>query len=207
MRCLLCGRELGKGSLRDVMIGDDPICEACRKQWKKRKIHFLLNGIRVDSDYVYNEAFASCLIQYKESRDEALKDTFLYEVKRKLKIRYRGYTLLMMPSSTEKQKERGFSHLKRMYECIGLPIMEPFEKMENLSQKGMNKEERKKMSSEIRLVNSHAVPEKIVLCDDTVTTGATLEGALSCLNRKEHSIRIYAVSANERWLKGRPLHR
>ena len=199
MKCLLCGKELGKGSLRDILIGDDPLCEECRSQWQKRPLVTELDGIRMDADYVYDHAFSSALIQYKECHDEALQKIFLYEVRGKLRRRYRGYTLLMMPSSMEKYRERGFSHLRRMYSCLGLPVLEPFVKKDDRTQKKMNRKEREGMIHDIRLDSSIMIPEKIVLCDDTVTTGSTLRGALSCIDRNRHEIRIYSVSANASW--------
>lgn len=199
MRCLMCGKELGKGSFRDILIGEDPLCTDCRKQWMKRPLVTKLDGIRMDADYEYDAVFSKCLIQYKECGDEALKNVFLYEVKKKLRRRYRGYTLLLMPSSMKKYQERGFSHLRRMYSCLGLPMMEPFIKKDERTQKEMNREERRKMVHDIILDPAYAVPEKIVLCDDTVTSGSTLRGALSCLDRNRHEIRIYCVSANASW--------
>ena len=81
MRCLMCEKELGYGSLTDILFGDDPLCHACRVKWKKKRIRFMFEGHRLRSSYVYNEAFSSCLIRYKELGDEALKDAFLYEDK------------------------------------------------------------------------------------------------------------------------------
>lgn len=201
MKCLMCGKELGKGSFRDILIGEDPLCSDCRKQWTKKSLHTTLDGIEMDADYLYDSAFSSCLIQYKECGDEALKNVFLYEVKGKLKRRYHGWTLLMMPSSMSKYQKRGFSHLRRMYSCLGLPMMEPFYKTEDKSQKEMRGQERRKMAEEIILDHHISLPRKIVLCDDTITTGSTIRGALSCLNPDKHEIRIYSVSANRFWYK------
>ena len=78
MRCLLCGCEMQQGSLRDILFNEDIICEACRSKWERKKIDFRLDGIRVRSDYVYNDAFSECLIQYKECCDEALKDLIFF---------------------------------------------------------------------------------------------------------------------------------
>ena len=66
MRCLMCGKEMKQGSFRDILFEEDLLCENCRSGWDKRKIEFRLDGIRVRSDYVYNDAFSNCLIQYKE---------------------------------------------------------------------------------------------------------------------------------------------
>lgn len=201
MRCLLCLKEMGKGSIRDILWEEDLICEECRRQWERKDIRFQMDGITVRSDYVYNKAFSSCLIQYKELCDEALKDVFVKEVRKKMKRRYHGYTLCMMPSSNSKVQARGFHHLQGMYESIGLPILDPFEKIDERDQKKAGRQQRQMMMKDIRLKEGIDLPKKIVLCDDTITTGSTLKGALACIDRARHKIQIYCVSANRLWLK------
>lgn len=201
MQCLMCRKELGGGSLKDIFEGNDPLCESCRKMWEKKKIMFEMDGVRVCSDYVYNKAFSSCLIQYKECGDEALKDVFLFEIKNKLKRRYHGYTLLLMPSTEEKVNERGFYHLEKMYACLGLKMVNVFQKKTAMSQKKMTASMRKHMEHEIVLKENIQLDKKLLLVDDTITTGSTLKGALSCLNKNAHQIEIYCVSANHSWLK------
>ena len=201
MRCLMCGKELGYGSLSDIISGEDPLCMECRRKWQKRRISFCFEGIRLRSSYVYNEAFSKCLIQYKELADEALKDVFLYEDLRWFQRMYRGYQLVMMPSSLHKLQSRGFSHLRQMFECTGMEIIEPFVKPDEGDQKGKSKVMRHAIESGIVLKPDAQLHKKIVLCDDTITTGSTLKGALKALAGMDLKIRIYTVSANYRWLK------
>ena len=200
MRCLLCGCEMQQGSLRDILFNEDIICEACRSKWERKKIDFRLDGIRVRSDYVYNDAFSECLIQYKECCDEALKDVFLYRIKDVIRKRYKGYTVCLMPSSTKKLAMRGFNHLAGMYENLGMKMIEPFEKVEEKDQKGAGRMERRSMEHGIRLKPDVKLPKKLLLCDDTITTGSTLKGALRVLDRNSHRIEIYCVSANHFWI-------
>ncbi len=201
MRCLMCGKELGESSFRDIVVGEDPLCSACRKRWEKKDIKFVLDGIDVEANYVYNDAFSSALIQFKECGDEALKDIFLYEVKNKLKRKYRGYTLCCMPSSLEKMNSRGFSHLQEMFSCLNMETLEPFIKNTNVSQKETPGHLRKNMSHEIQLKHGVVLPKKLLLVDDTITSGATLKGAIACLSTQQHKIKIYCVSANRSWMK------
>ena len=200
MRCRLCDREMQLGSLKDILFEEDVICEACRSKWERKKIDFRLDGIRVRSDYVYNDAFSECLIQYKECCDEALKDVFLYPIRKQLRKRYRGYTICLMPSSTKKLAMRGFNHLAGMYENLGMKMIEPFEKVEEKDQKGAGRMERRSMEHGIRLKPDVKLPKKLLLCDDTITTGSTLKGALRVLDRDNHRIEIYCVSANHFWI-------
>lgn len=200
MRCLLCDQEMQQGSLKDILFEEDVICESCRSKLERRQIEFRLDGIRVRSDYVYNDAFSECLIQYKECCDEALKDVFLYPIRKQLRKRYRGYTICLMPSSTKKLAMRGFNHLVGMYENLGMKMIEPFEKVEEKDQKGAGRMERRSMEHGIRLKPDVKLPKKLLLCDDTITTGSTLKGALRVLDRDNHRIEIYCVSANHFWI-------
>ena len=200
MRCLMCGKELGTAGLRDILFGDDPLCIQCRRQWQKKRIFFRFEGHRLRSSYVYDEAFSRCLIQYKELADEALKDVFLYEEVRWFRRVYRGARLAMLPSAPMKVQSRGFSHLLRMFECTEMEIIDPFIKLDSADQKKRSVSERRQMEHGIFLKPDADLRGKIVLCDDTITTGSTLKGALNALGDKAEDIEIYTVSANRRWL-------
>jgi len=194
MRCLMCGKEKGTGSLKDILFGKDPLCEECRSQWVKINYSFMLEGVPVFCPYLYEEHFSAALIQYKECGDEALKDVFLYEYRRYLRMHYPGYTLCLLPSSEKKREERGFSHLYGMFESAGMPMMEPFVKLSDVSQKKQNRLERQEMTHGIALKEGIVLPERILLCDDTVTTGSTMKGALNVL--PERKVKIFALSCS-----------
>lgn len=199
MRCLICGKELGYGSIRDIVYGDDPLCMDCRRQWKKKRIRFSFDGYPLYASYIYNEAFSKCLIQYKELADEALKDAFLFEDLKWFRRTFRRRQIVLMPSSRMKLESRGFSHLRKMFECTGMEITEPFIRLDEGSQKQKNRQERMEIENRIILKPDAALNKRIVLCDDTITTGATLKGALNALSEEHLNIRIYTVSANRRW--------
>ncbi len=195
-RCLMCGKRIGlSGNWQEVLFEEDLLCHACRSQWIERKQKFQIDGIRADSDWEYEGGFSKCLLQYKECNDEALQEVFLNLKREKLRRRYRGYTLLLMPSTEEKNEERGFHHLPGMFECLGLEMLEPFEKVRTDQQKELNRAGRRKMVHGIRLKPVVTLPEKVVLCDDVITTGSTMRGALNCLERKTHKILIYACAS------------
>lgn len=195
MRCLMCGKEIGSsGNFSELLLEEDVLCHACRRRWIHRPGHTDLNGIRVDYDWDYDSDFSKCLIQYKECGDEALKEVFLYPLRKKLKRRYRGYTLVLMPSSHEKLEARGFVHLEGIFEGLGLPMLDPFEKCILEDQKQLNLKGRQAMAHGIRLKRDQALPKRIVLVDDVMTTGSTLRGALSVLDQSRYRIRIYTCA-------------
>lgn len=194
MRCLLCDAIRERSGLYGTLFSDDPLCENCRKEWQRQDIHMRFEGVPLYGTYVYNDAFSKCLIQYKECMDEALAPVFLYGIAGQLHHRYHGYTVLLMPSSAAKIKERGFHHLEKMLEPMGLPILDPFEKTDDRSQKEKHADERE--SIVLRLKEGIVLPKKILLADDTITSGSTLRAALSLLDQRRHTIRIYTVSVN-----------
>lgn len=193
MRCLMCGKPMTKETFADLFREEDVLCADCRDGWKRISRRFRFRGRKAFALYEYNAAFSSCLLQFKECGDEALKTVFLYPDRRLLKRMYRGRTLLLLPSSEEKEKERGFSHLRELFEGIGLPMTEPFLKTGEKSQKSLGRKERHEMARGIILKPGVALPRRCVLADDVITTGSTMKGALSVLP-EGLDIRIFACA-------------
>ena len=194
MRCLMCDGIKERTGLYALLWSDDPLCERCRSEWERRDIHTRLDGVPLYAPYIYNEAFSRCLIQYKECMDEALAGVFLYGLAAKLRRMYAGYTVVLMPSAEEKIQERGFCHLEKMFKPLGMPLLDPFEKTENRSQKSLSAREREKIREVIRLRPDAVLPRRILLADDTLTSGSTMRAALSAIDRKRHKVRCFAVS-------------
>ena len=207
MFCLMCGKVITEESFSDFFRKDDILCRECREGWKliKRKGKFA--GVPSCSLYEYNEAFSSCLIQFKECGDEALKDVFLYPERKELKRRFHGRTLLLLPSSEEKMAMRGFSHLREMFEILQMPMMEPFEKLADFDQKRLGRRGRAAMMESIRLKPGVRLPKKAVLADDVITTGSTMKGALSCLPETMDILVFACASVPEKKRSGKTRRR
>lgn len=179
-----------------MLFYDDVICSRCRNKFDKVSKDTYINDIPYHYTYRYTKSFSDCLVQYKELYDEALKDVFMYDIRKKFKRKYRGYTLLLMPSSEKRIQQRGFHHLKEMVSCLDMDVLEPFEKIVNVDQKKSGAK-RKLMQQGIALKEGIELPYKILLFDDVYTSGATIQGALSCIDVKRHDIKIYTCSKVE----------
>ena len=194
MRCLMCEKRKEESDhFFDYFYEKDPLCYECRKKWirckKKRKMDTHL----IHSSWIYNEAYAECLIQYKECFDEALQDVFLFPVKNTLKRKYWNRTVILLPSSNEKIEKRGFHHLEKMYSSLGLPMINPFIKKENVDQKGKGSKGREEIQNVILLKENISFPKRVLIVDDVMTTGCTLRACLRWIP-KECDIQIYVNS-------------
>ena len=118
MYCLMCGMEKGDGDFIDILENDDPLCHRCRSNLNRVKFRMKFHGCKLYASYVYDDAFAKILVQYKECFDEALKTVFLYPFRWWFMIRFFGYTVCYLPSSKEKIAKRGFHHLEKMFSSL-----------------------------------------------------------------------------------------
>ncbi|MEE8807434.1 MAG: hypothetical protein SOI44_03325 [Lactimicrobium sp.] len=198
MQCLLCHKEIGSDSLYDLLVSEDVLCSSCRKSWQRIDLHFQIEGVKAYAPWLYEENFSHALIQYKEAGDEALSPVFFQLDKKKLRRKYKNFCVCAMPSSQRKRSMRGFSHLALMYDWLG-DVHDPFGMKQQMDQKAKGME-RERMASNLFLQENLDSKKKILLVDDTVTTGATLRGALCALGPGRH-VEILCASANHRFVK------
>lgn len=191
MKCLYCDKTINKYSLIST-IEKDCLCVDCRKGIRmKRRISYY-GDLEVMTIYEYESLFKSVLLQYKECYDEALKDVFLYCLEDYLKFRYRGYHIVYVPSSKHKKEERGFEHLRLIFERLKFKEVKGLVMKTELIQEGKNTEERLKMKSNYSYEGDYH--EKILIVDDVVTTGSSLLGVYSALRPYSREIKAFVLA-------------
>ncbi|MBQ7891159.1 MAG: hypothetical protein IJ359_03290 [Erysipelotrichaceae bacterium] len=158
--------------LLHMFITKDVICDVCREKMSIVGHSFKLETLSCESVYVYDGIMKDMLVQYKELMDEALFPVFLYPFITYIRKKYKGYTLVIVPSSNSALSKRGFSHVEKMFGIMDMKMISCFVKDE-VEQKHKSQIERKEIENHIHLVGT--LPNTpLLLIDDVCTTGSTL---------------------------------
>ena len=200
--CLWCNKSIRKeGSFRELFYVDDCLCASCRNQLSYNPRTIMIDDIKVQGLYVYKGMLRDILLQYKENNDEALFPVFLYPYVKALKRRYKGYTIVPVPSSQEMIRSRGFRHVNKMFSLLDLPVRDLLIKTENVEQK--SNRYRKNIGKYFELNEDvKADTERILLVDDIVTSGESMKKCYGLLKEKYAEIKCLTVSYNNSFLTG-----
>jgi competence protein ComFC len=162
-QCHQCGQPL---------LSEFEICMECRKvdfQLKNQTL-FVYNGIGQDLIYFY-----------KFEKYRRLADYFAFLFNQHLKrMNFKDYVLVPVPPSPDKIKKKGWDQidliLKIMKKKYNWTVITPLGKAKGGSvQKLLNRQERlENNSGRFYIKKKENLPEKILLIDDVITTGSTL---------------------------------
>lgn len=174
----------------DLFYHHPYLCNACFDTFKK-PIKLKLNGCQIEGLVIYDAMIQTLLYRYKEDKDIVMAPSFFYHSKRKLK-KHKDWVFMMMPSSKEKTKERGFHPLYEMIKPYTKSISWGLYKQSDIKQSTQTKSTRQQIKlgiNEIELMKLKG--QKIILIDDVITTGHTLSSAYDLL--KDHASQIKAI--------------
>lgn len=191
--CLLCFSNISnKQTIYEFMKQDSLLCGACKAQLLWINKTYTLLDMRLRILYEYNDFLENMIFQFKEGRDIALKDIFFYEFIKEINDKYRQYTIVLLPSSEEKVKERGFIPVEEMLSTCKLPKIQPFYKAYDHKQSLQSYAQRSKISQVIKRNMNIKLPKtKLLLVDDVCTSGSTLSCAYKLLSK--HTFKIEAL--------------
>ena len=199
--CLMCFKSVIEGlDLFELLVYDDVLCGHCRKKLVKLNRYYDVNGLNVFAFYRYNKVLEKWMYQFKENKDETLGKCFIYNLKTRIEREYRGYVLVMVPSSIEKTLERGFHALSTLFSSINLERRDCLIK-DNIKQSKLNRFERYEIKESIHCVDSTIrLCPKILLVDDVCTTGSSLRACYDLIKTDLNIVKICVVGLNESWI-------
>lgn len=195
--CVICNKSLNNERNIRMIVEDSKICSNCHDQFVR------LNRVyKLDIDWIvlyeYNEFLERLLFRYKEQKDILLAGIFFDEYISKIKELSKKYAICVMCSSDKNRMERGFEPIIKMLEAHNIEVYSPLYKTIHVKQSSKNKEERENIKKYIHRKELYFLPSKpILLIDDVLTTGNTIQRGIELLNPDK----ILILCANPLWIK------
>lgn len=209
-RCLLCGIEIFEGKLcadcaKELALNDGPTCPKCGRKTAKSdiciecKAHLPVYD-RALSPLVYKDGSAELIARFKNGRPHIapyLAELIVAKIKQLPAVE--AIVFVPMTRRAVRKREYNQSELlaKAVSEMTGIPVLYgAVEKIkETPAQKELPRVERLKNLHAVFKVDKSAVRGKILLViDDIMTTGATLESLSRCL-KASGAKAVFAVAA------------
>ncbi|MCI2069239.1 MAG: hypothetical protein LKJ88_06705 [Bacilli bacterium] len=196
--CKICFKDIKGDSLLSFFNPEVKVCSAC---FKSLNYHFSFGtflGHKIISLAEYKEPMSTLLIRYKETLDIELAPVFLSYYAQIIGLIFKGYQLVLVPSTPSKLKKRGFDHLWEMFKFLGLTKLDILSKDETKDQKKKNALERKESEKLFHIHEGEkCTGKKILLVDDVITSGASLSAAVKLIEPMKPKKIVVLVLMND----------
>ena len=194
--CKICFKEIKPNDLHSFCCKKQIICADCMSKLKPSFRSFSINNIKGLAIYDYDENIEGLLYQFKGCFDIELKDVFLARFSKELRLYFRGYSIVPIPSYISDDMKREFNHVIEMFSCLDLPIIRVLEKTMKYKQSDQKRKDRKLIAKVLKMSNINEIEnKKILLVDDVCTTGSSLSAAINLIRLgKPKMIKILVMS-------------
>lgn len=192
MRCLYCDKNITKYSFTSLFFIDDYLCLDCRKKFIIDHKYVKINNLKIECLYKYDSLFKHVLMQYKECYDEALYKVFLYVFFDYIRFKYKGYKIVLVPSSKDKLNKRGFNHLRLIVEDLGLEIIDDVKMYSEINQEGKNYTQRQKALNNYYYDGKYI--DNALIFDDVLTSGSSIIGVYNAIKPYSKNIKMLVLA-------------
>lgn len=170
--CIHCGIPL---------ISEKGCCTKCRAKLNENKLvekQFLL--------YPYINKYTNIVLYWKNENVRTLASVFASIIEEFIKNtpELKGVPIVPVPPRPKKLKTKGWDQIEDICFYLGktIPIKRILNRSDGHSQKGLSKKMRSmNMIDKIRIKHSVRIPKKVIILDDVITTGTTIEVCKQCL--------------------------
>ena len=193
--CKDCINELFYKTLEDRKLHKDSYCLHCGIPLISEKTCCTKCRANVNCDvefekqfllYPYINKYTNIVLYWKNENMRALALLFASIIKQFIKNNpeLEGIPIVPVPPRPKKIKTKGWDQIEDI--CVYLkdvaPIKHILTRSDGHSQKGLSKIERQvNMIDKIHIKHGVNVPQKVIILDDVITTGATIEVCKQCL--------------------------
>ncbi|SOC34951.1 ComF family protein [Ureibacillus acetophenoni] len=178
--CLLCGTPLNENVTWKSLLGSDypdTICSDCEGELEPVTES---DSHEIISLYQYNDKMKDYLHRYKFMHDVILAKVFRNQIRKHLYKRRE--TIVPIPIHPEKLKERTFAHIDELLKAADLSFKQYLEKITTETQGEKSRDERLNTPQLFKLKQNVDMKNKeILLVDDIITTGTTIQHAKNLL--------------------------
>ena len=183
VNCKLCFEKIHFNGI-NALIKNRMICQKCYNGFELINKKEYINGIEVRYLYEYNDFLKMNIYLLKGCYDIELKDIFLDRWKYILRLIYKGYLLVPVPSYFESDNKRGFNHVEEIFSSIKLKSNKCLKKTKDIKQANLSKKQREKIDKVLIIENGEILKgKKVLIVDDIYTTGSTLNACINLVRK------------------------
>lgn len=183
--CKICFKPIEKTSLTSLFYPNKEICQNCFYESCPKFIKFKEQGIDCLSLYNYDDYIRKWLYQFKGLNDYELKNTFLGYILPVIKIKYRGYKIIPVPSSKSHNELRGYNQVIEMFKILGFEILDYLVKTKESKQSSLSYKERFKSENlfDYGASAKKLTKFKVLIVDDVYTSGTSIRACIKLVRR------------------------
>ncbi len=172
------------------------LCKECFSLLNAKFINYQIGAIHALAVYDYDDHIKNLIYKFKGCYDYELKDVFLFRYINYLKIRYKDYVIVPVPSSKFDDEKRGFNHVVEIYKCLGFKMYEVIKKISKEKQSSKTSKERLKVDKMLVSQNIEQIRDKkVLIVDDIYTTGSTIARTIELVKKgKPKDIKVLVIA-------------
>ena len=203
--CKICFKEIKIDDMSRILDKDICICSKCQSELEPKFTRFKINGYKATAIYDYSSFIKNLVYLYKGCFDYELNEVFLNLFFKEIKLKYKGYKIIPIPSYIKDDEQRGFNHVVEAFISLGLESLQIITKTAHHKQADRGFAERHEINKYL-VLNSNVSLEKqrVLIVDDIYTTGSTMRAVINLvekLNPKEIRVLVLAKTRDKDYRK------